>query len=149
MDSVASQQDESEGNNDDILAGPTIAAFLTREVEGKTVLQDKNVGEDNFKMMLALAWDAVSENPELIPQVREGILNLRDSDFIGHLSKNSPWASSTVAALMTHKNEEGKTIMEENTEYQRTNQALLSLAMSALNESCNLIPEVRREIVKA
>ena len=50
---------------------------------------------------------------------------------------------------MTHKNEEGRTIMEENTENKRTNQALLSMAMSALNDSHNLIPEVRREIVKA
>ena len=38
------------------MTGPTIAALLTRKVEGKAVLQDQNVGEENFKMMLALAW---------------------------------------------------------------------------------------------
>ena len=56
LDRMALRQDESERNTDDILTGPTIATLLTRKVEGKAVLQDQNIGGDNFKMMLALAW---------------------------------------------------------------------------------------------
>ena len=145
LDRVALQQDESERNTDDILTGPTIAVLLTRKVEGKTVLRDQNVDEDNFKMMLALAWDAVRESPELIPEVREGILNLGDSDFIN--VQGCPLTSSTMTELMTQTNAHGETLLQEKTLNKSAYQTLLSLAMSASKDALNLIPEVRREIV--
>ena len=60
-------------------------SLLTRKNQsGDRVLQGKTVGEDNLKMMMALAWGVVtvSNRPELFPAVRVGILNLGDYDFI-------------------------------------------------------------------
>ena len=131
----------------DILTLPTIVSLLTwKNQSGQTVLQDKTIGKDNFKMMLALAWSVINEKPELIPEVREGILNLEDSEFI--TAQDSPLPISTLTELMTHTNAKGETLLQEKTLNKRTKQTLLSLVISALNDSHSLIPEVRREIVR-
>ena len=131
----------------EILIQPTIVSLLTwKNQSGETVLQELTVAQDNLMMMLALAWSAVSQSPELVPEVKEGILNLADSDFI--TAQDCPLRSSTMAELMTLTNARGETLLQEKTLNKSAYRILLSLAMSALNEFHKLIPEVRREIVK-
>ena len=73
-----------------------------------------------------------------------------EPDFI----KVEDWSlpSSTLTKLMTHKNPQGETILQEKTLNKRIHQLLLSIVISSLNESLteglSLMSEVRREIVK-
>ena len=123
-------REESSG---DILTLPTIVSLLTWKNQSReTVLQDKTVGKDNLKMMLALAWAVMSKKPELIPDVREGILNLGDSDFI--TAQAFPLKSSALAKLMTHTNAQGETLLQEKTLNKNTHKILLSLALSLLED---------------
>ena len=96
---------------DETDAIPSLPTFVSlmrwKDQSGHTVFQDKTVGEDNFKMMLALAWSAVNENPELIPDLKEGISNLKDSNFIEHLEKDTSIISSP-------RNKELKEALETN-----------------------------------
>ena len=77
-------------------------------------------------------------------------MNLGEPDFI----KVEDWSlpSSTLTKLMTHKNPQGETILQEKTLNKRIHQLLLSIVISSLNESLteglSLMSEVRREIVK-
>ena len=107
------RQDTKRGR-DDVLDVTTIVSLLTwKNQSGHTVLQDKTVDQDNLKMMLALAWSLVNKKPELIPEVKAGILNLGESDFIK--VEDSPLSSSTLTKFMTHKNPQGETILQEKT----------------------------------
>ena len=54
-----------------------------------------------------------------------------------------------MTELMTQTNEEGETLLQEQMLNRSAYRILLFLAMSVLDESHKLIPEVRREIVKA
>ena len=135
---------------EDILTLPTIVSLLTQKNQsGDTVLQDKTVVEDNFKMMLALAWSVLSEKPELIPEVREGILNLEDADFISHLAeivnaKNEEAEESrklrglTIAALITYQDETNVPVLQDQNLSQRSFKNLISLALSVLKDVVKL-----------
>ena len=91
-------------------------------------------GEDNLKMMLALAWGAVSESPELIPEVREGILTLGDLNFI--TAQDSPLESST--ALITYQDETTVPILQDENLNERSYSRLISVALSVLEDVINL-----------
>ena len=106
---------------------------------GNTVWQDETVGEDNLKVMWALAWGVLNQDPELVPEVRKGILK---TDFIKSLTEKSPLTSTTLTDLMTQTNAEDKTILKET-----TYKILLSPAISDLNDqNYGLRSEIRKEV---
>ena len=143
-------QDESE----DILTVPTILSLIRWENQrGITVWEDETVGEDNLKVMLALAWGVLNRDQDqdqdqaLIPEVRKGIVKIKDSDFIKSLTEKSPLTSTTLTDLMRHKNPEDKTILKETALIRTTYKILLSLAITDLNDqNYGLRSEIRKEL---
>ena len=106
-------------------------------------MQDKTVDQDKLKMMLALAWSVVNKNPFLIPEVKAGILNLGDSSFFG--DQERPLTSSTLAELMTHKNSQGETILQEKNLSERSYNNLISLTLSVLASVPRQVKSKRKE----
>ena len=119
-----------------------------RNQKGQTVLQDPALDQPSLKVMLALAWSVADEMPELVPDLKTGILNLRDDlHFIE--TQDNPLKTETLIGLMMQTDAQGRTILQEENLAEPAYQTLLALALSASEASDELLPEVRREIAKA
>ena len=136
-------QDRRQRGADTLDESTSISLLTWKNQSGLTVLQDETVDQDNLKMMLALVWSVVNKNPFLIPEVKAGILNLGDSSFFG--DQERPLTSSTLAELMTHKNSQGETILQEKNLSERSYNNLISLALSVLASVPRQVKSKRKE----
>ena len=119
---------------ENILTVSTVTSLMTwRNKSGWTVLHDQTLAKNYQNMMLTLALSILDNNLELIPEVRAGILNAGNPDFIKSLQMEDKFLScSTITALITHTNSEDKTVLQEKEIMPETYDLLVSLALSVL-----------------
>ena len=145
-DNLKILQSLAEGN---CLPCPETTKLLThKDAAGKTILEDETLPDKIYKELLALALNMVNKNDLLVPEVKREIAKVENLTILQAKAEEKCLTGPTISNLLTHKNDEGQTILEDETLAENTYKVLFKLALSALKDEHDLVPIVKGEIGK-
>jgi len=132
----------SDSGTGEMLTHSAIAALLKkRDWASLTPLEE--LKSSFYSMAMSLAASVLSDEPTIIPKFNRELVKPNNLPLLQRLHEENN--TKTIAAIITEVNAEGKTILQ-NEMTNETYEVLLSMAVSAVNNQPDVIPEVAREM---
>ena len=134
---------------DEILTATKITQLMiSTDKEGATVLQRLTPGCRLHTMMLSLLISVIDDEPKVVPEALRELKREENQAIILQLAKDKLVKGTTITTMITAKNLDGTTILQDETISRDVLKSWFCLAVSVLDTEVSLITPVVEELKK-